>query len=105
MVLELAYKEKVSSVGLVSRKRTKKTTSDRDSGSEENRERACGDVNYSADIPTHNISRRGPDHGDERGERVCVCRTGRYCRRSANLDPLQDKVAIARTRNILITAA
>jgi len=56
MVLESAYGERVSSVGLVGRKRTKKTTGDRDSGSEENRERACRDVNYSADIPTHGIS-------------------------------------------------
>jgi len=103
-VLEPAFGEKVSSVGLVGRKRTKKTTGDRDSGSEENRERACGDVNYSANIPTHGISRRDPDHGDERRERVCVCRTGRYCRRSADLDP-RDKVTIARTRNIPITDA
>jgi len=82
----------------------KKTTGDRDSGSEENRERACRDINYSADIPTHGVSQRGPDHGDERGEYVCVYRISRYCRRSANLDP-RDKVAIARTRNIPITAA
>jgi len=70
MVLEPAYGDKVSSVGFVSRKRTKKTTSAKTAGV-------------------------------KRTEKKLV---GRYCRRSADLDP-RDKEAVARTRNIPITAA